>query len=109
MPLSFSDHHMADIARISDRFIAAANEFELCHIYDQIIDELNEVLYVKLKRRESTWTGELTFPVHFTISDSTDASDYFRRIADAIYIHADNLGDLQYGLGRAQLGDVQPD
>lgn len=79
-------HHQADIARISDKARAAAERYDWCEVYDELLDEVNVGLHEKLETRRATY--EVSFPTivwmktEVVATDEEAALDEARRVAE---------------------------
>lgn len=56
-------NHKQDIRIIGERLIEVANDRDLCSDYDDVVDDVNERLYVKLPVRERDFAVSVTIIV----------------------------------------------
>jgi hypothetical protein len=73
--------HSEDIAAIGTRLLAEATEHGWCSDYDDVVDDLNKSLTVKLPDRVKTWRVEVTFEV--SARSENDADDIIHRLYNA--------------------------
>lgn len=104
-------HHQADIAHISDKARAAAERYDWCEVYDELIDEINDgedgALHVKLETRRATY--EVYFPTTVWMKTEVIATDEDHAITQARLIAENtNWKVLLTGHPRSQPGQDVP-
>lgn len=89
--------HSQDIAIISERLISEADDRGWCDVYDDVVSDLNDQLYVKLEERSRDFTVEVRAMVTFklTVENQTSKSDAEEIATDWIEHHAeDHISDV---------------